>query len=121
MLWPLTVFPALMSNIQLKAFAMEDKIDALRAQIDELNSLVDEPLDDEFEQDRVSDKYLRLGQLILRMQDGDLERRYVLRLEKWLMSDQDAMNYYVEFSEICAGLRMMLGKKMDQLSSVCVV
>ena len=74
------------------------------------------PSDSSNDTESVSDKYSRLGQLILRLQDGDLERRYVLRFEKWLLTDQDALEYYVDFTNICAGLHCMLSKKTSNLS-----
>ncbi|MCK5001195.1 MAG: hypothetical protein KAS23_16745 [Anaerohalosphaera sp.] len=95
---------------------MENRIDTLRAQIDEISGLIGDTVIDGFGHEAVSDKYSRLGQMILRMQDGDLERRYVLRFEQWLLSDNDALEYYVRFSDISAGLRMILGNKIGQFA-----
>jgi len=51
--------------------------------------------------------WIRLGQLILRMHDGDLEKRYIHRLERWLMADPDALDYYVQFAWLCSCLYML--------------
>jgi hypothetical protein len=48
----------------------------------------------------------RLGIMLLKMQDGALEQRYVLRLEKWLMCDKKALRYYVDFQSLTAMLSM---------------
>lgn len=49
-------------------------------------------------------KQERLGVLILKMQDGDLEQRYIRRFEKWLRCDEQALCYYIDFQSISAML-----------------
>ncbi len=61
-------------------------------------------------------QWLRLGQLILRMQDGDLEQRYIHRLEQWLMADPQALNYYIQFTWICTGLHLLYNPRKSWLS-----
>jgi len=51
--------------------------------------------------------WIRLGQLILRMHDGDLETRYIHRLERWLMADPEALDYYVQFTWLCTSLSLL--------------
>ncbi|MEN6308712.1 MAG: hypothetical protein ABFD91_13275 [Anaerohalosphaeraceae bacterium] len=78
-----------------------------------------DPLADSSQSEHVPDEYphwLRLGQLILRMQDGDLEKRYIHRLEKWLMADPEALNYYVQFSWLCAAMYLLYNPHKTCLS-----
>jgi len=51
-------------------------------------------------------KYERLGIMILKAQDGELERRYLLRMEKWLLSDPHALRYYIDFQNLSAMLHV---------------
>ncbi|MCI0498844.1 MAG: hypothetical protein L0Y36_04060 [Planctomycetales bacterium] len=55
-------------------------------------------------------KYQPLGVMILQMQDGVLERRYMLRMEKWLLCDADAFQYYVDFQFLTALLHTHFNK-----------
>ena len=69
-------------------------------------------------------RYEKLGALILRLQDGELEKKYLMRLEKWMLADIDAVRYYVEFTNLCGMLRMFYGKggvDADQLSDIQTV
>ena len=50
-------------------------------------------------------QYERLGTMILKAQDGVLEERYLLRMEKWLLCDEAALRYYVDFQALTALLR----------------
>lgn len=102
---------------------MSDHCDSLKKQIDELNRLCDDMsedahltrLDDDGDfvetnqsaNDPEEIKRIRLGQLILRLQDDDLEPKFVRRLEQWLLADRFALNYYVEFSWLCAELHCL--------------
>lgn len=56
---------------------------------------------------------LDFGVLILRLQDDIIEKKDFARLQKQITTDAPALRYYVEFIEICAGLRILLGKKRD--------
>ena len=56
-------------------------------------------------------EYQRLGEMILKMQDGHLEQRYISRLGKWLSCDELALRYYVEFNQLSAMLRIFYGNK----------
>jgi hypothetical protein len=49
-------------------------------------------------------KYERLGVMVLKAQDGVLEPRYILRMEKWLTCDPKALQYYVDFQSLTAML-----------------
>jgi hypothetical protein len=54
-------------------------------------------------------KQLRLGEMILKLHDGELEDRYFLRMQKWLECDRGALRYYAEFVQLCASLRLIYG------------
>ena len=47
-------------------------------------------------------RYERLGVMVLKAQDGMLEDRYFLRMEKWLLCDEEALRYYVDFQNLTA-------------------
>ena len=60
----------------------------------------------------------QLGIMLLKLQDGALEDRYLLRMEKWLLCDEAAMRYYVDFQSLTAMLHFhfnenKLGKMLD--------
>jgi hypothetical protein len=69
-----------------------------------------EGLDTKEEKDK-----LRLGEMILKLQDGELEERYFLRMQKWLMCDDKALRYYIEFTQLCAGLYLTFNETRDPL------
>ena len=48
----------------------------------------------------------RLGVMLSKAQDGMLEERYYLRMEKWLLCDESALRYYVDFQSLSAMLSM---------------
>jgi hypothetical protein len=56
---------------------------------------------------------LDLGVLILRLQDDNIEKKDFTKLEKLITTDAQALHYYAEFIQICAGLHILLGKKRD--------
>ena len=47
-------------------------------------------------------KYERLGTLLLKMQDGVLEKRSILRMGKWLSCDACALQSYIDFQSLTA-------------------
>ena len=77
------------------------KIDKLQFEVNELLDLCGEtgaiPEESPSEDNT---KYLRLGEMILKAQDGELEQRTLLRMEKWLMCDEQALRYYVDFQNL---------------------
>lgn len=79
----------------------EKEIQLFQSQIDELNDLCGEVLSISEEGDSHKE---RLGVMILKMQDEVLEPRYVRRLEKWLLSDPKALEYYIDFALLSANL-----------------
>ena len=87
---------------------MHDEIDKLQQEVDELVDLcADSGAGDLMEEYSPTDeekKYERLGVMILKMQDGVLEKRYFLRMEKWLLADSEALRYYVDFQQLSAVL-----------------
>lgn len=56
-------------------------------------------------------RYERLGTMLLKLQDGVLEDRYLLRMEKWLLCDKAAMRYYVDFQSLTAMLHVHFNEK----------
>jgi hypothetical protein len=86
---------------------MFEDIDNIQSEINELNRLCDGALgtpEPEAPADPKARRLERLGILILKLLDGLLERRYFLRMEKWLKADADARKYYVEFIQLTTAL-----------------
>lgn len=80
------------------------KIESFKTQIDSLIDVVKDAFAKSPELPDSAKK--RLGVMILKMQDGVLEAKYVNRLGKWLCADRQALKYYVEFQNLSALLRM---------------
>lgn len=59
-------------------------------------------------------KYNKLGAMILRLQDGELGQKETVRMEKWLLADQHALKYYLEFNQLCSMLREVMGGKPEK-------
>lgn len=70
-------------------------------------------LPDLFEADDEQDEYAELGQLILRMQDGDIKQNEFIRLQQQLMADRGALERYIDHAYLSAGLSILLNKKQD--------
>ncbi len=79
----------------------ENEIQSFQSQIDELNELCSEVLSVPEEQAVWQE---RLGVMVLKLQDGRLEKRYARRLEKWLLADPGALDYYLDFTALTADL-----------------
>ena len=79
----------------------EEEVKSLQSQIQQLNELCSDALTPA---DQHASRTERLGILLLRLQDGDLAKRYFLRLEKWLLADSQALEFYVEFMNLSAML-----------------
>ena len=77
---------------------------------DEFEQAEGQELDTKEEKDK-----LRLGEMILKLQDDELEERYFLRMEKWLMCDEKALRHYVEFMQVCAGLYLTYNETREPL------
>ena len=77
----------------------EEDIQHLQSQVDELSGLCSEALGPDDLQTR---RHERLGIMLLKLQDGDLETRYIRRLEKWLLTDPIALQFYVDFMNLSA-------------------
>lgn len=80
-----------------------EKLQSIQSQIDELNNLLSEVIEPV---PPPSPRLERLGILLLKLQDGQLEDRFVRRLEKWLRADPEAMEYYLEFMMLSALLHL---------------
>lgn len=61
----------------------------------------------------------RLGILILKAQEGELEHRYLLRMEKWLLSDPQALRYYVDFQSLTAMLYLHFNPGRFSENPIC--
>jgi hypothetical protein len=88
---------------------MFEEIDGIQSEINKLNRLCDDSLGAAFASEPADDKtrrWERLGVFILKLLDGVLERRYILRLEKWLLADAEARRYYVDFMLLTALLHL---------------
>jgi hypothetical protein len=83
-------------------------IDKLQSEIDKLNSLCSDSLGtpEAAPKDIATRRRERLGVFILKLLDGVLEQRYLARLEKWLIADEAARRYYVDFMKLTALLRI---------------
>ena len=101
---------------------MFQKIDKLQSEVDELLGLCAEAggVDDLSILGPQAKKQLRLGTMVLQMQDGDLEPRYVRRLEKWLNCDEQALRYYVDFQDITAMLSCHFNKSKFRAMLDCI-
>jgi hypothetical protein len=90
------------------------KIDKLQREVDQLFEVCAEAGSDELLEDYAptaeEKKYQRLGIMALQLQDGVLEQRYFLRMEKWLRTDPSALQYYVDFQNISAMLYAQYSK-----------
>jgi len=91
----------------------KDQIDRLTEIINSAvgRNKADKPLSPAPKQSSQDRDYQRLGEMILKMQDGVLEHKYVSRLGKWLSCDERALKYYVEFNQLSAMLRSLYSKK----------
>lgn len=81
---------------------MQKKLDEIQRDVDELIRLCVEA-GGEFEPEPL-DKFSKIGYLLLRMQDGELEEQQCRIMEEWLSSDQEALKYYAEFQQLNAML-----------------
>ncbi|MEN8127665.1 MAG: hypothetical protein ABFR90_07650 [Planctomycetota bacterium] len=61
---------------------------------------------DDLPPDSEAKKYERLGVMLLQVQDGVLEERYLRRMEKWLLCDKAALRHYVDFQTLTVLLQM---------------
>ena len=60
--------------------------------------------------------FLKLGQWILQAQDGVISDSDFYKLQNCLMTDSRAMEFYVDFTEICAGLHTLYHEKQAVLT-----
>ena len=80
-----------------------EEIEHIKSQIDELNESLAELVEPASPKQR---RHERLGQLFLRLEDGELPERSFRRLEKRLQTDRDALDYYVDFMNLSAALHL---------------
>lgn len=79
-----------------------EKLRSIQSQVDELNRLLAEVIESA---PPPSSRLERLGILLLKLQDDQLEDKLIRRLEKWLQADSEALEYYLEFMMLSALLR----------------
>ena len=65
--------------------------------------------------DTSSLKKSRITQMTLKLQDGDLEQKYVSRFCNWLSNDREALKYYVEINYLSAMLKMYYNNKQSEI------
>ena len=96
----------------------EKDIQHLQSQVDEMSGLCSEALDSDDLQTR---RHERLGVMLLKLQDGDLEARYTQRLEKWLLADPIALQFYVDFMSLSALLHFHFQPNRLSMDRFCPV
>lgn len=93
---------------------MEKKVNQIQKEVDDLIRLCADagvgPDDSWIE----LDKYAKLGYLVLKLQDEDLEREHIDLLEEWLSSDREALEYYIEFQNLNAMLYSYFNKDREK-------
>lgn len=72
-----------------------------------------DPISELFDTGSEYDEFEELGELILRFQDGVIDKKQLKHLQDWLLSDKRALEYYVESAFLYAGLNALLNKKHD--------
>lgn len=102
---------------------MQKRIEDIQKEIDELIRFCGEAAGADFADESLeSNKFSKLGYLILRLQDGDLNDRCIQTLGQWLCSDKEALDYYIEFQNLSSLLHgyfntqrqeKLLGKTKD--------
>jgi hypothetical protein len=88
---------------------MFEEIDNLQSQINKLTRLCADTLPPPFDStpNSFSDRNReRLGVFILKLLDGVLAPRILIRLEKWLLADSNARRYYVDFMTLTTLLQI---------------
>jgi hypothetical protein len=83
---------------------MHDQIDKIQKEIDALIRLCAECGPDGQDALGAEDKFTKLGYLLLKMQEGDLEEKHFETLQKWLDCDREALDFYLEFQDLSAML-----------------
>jgi hypothetical protein len=72
-----------------------------------------DPIAELFGTDSEHDEFEELSELILRFQDNEIDQKQFTRLQDWLLNDKRALDYYVEYAFLYAGLNIVLNKKHD--------
>lgn len=80
-----------------------EEIEHIKSQIDELNASLAELVEPASPKER---RRQRLGDLFLRLQDGQLPEQSFRHLERRLLTDREALDYYVEFMHLSAMLHL---------------
>lgn len=92
-----------------------ENLQSIQSQIDELNRLLEEVIEPI---SLPSERLERLGILLLKLQDGQLEGKFVHRLEKWLRADPEALEYYLEFMMLSTLLRFHFHPEMVSSAAI---
>jgi hypothetical protein len=72
-----------------------------------------DPIAELFGTESEHDEFEELGELIVRFQDGVIDPKQFNRLQEWLLSDKKALEYYVDYTWLYAGLNILLNKNHD--------
>jgi hypothetical protein len=101
---------------------MFHQIEKLQKMVNSLLGLLPAGVDDAVSDDPPlspeEKKYERLGIMLLKAQDGELEHRYALRMGKWLSSDPQALRYYVDFQSLSAMLSLHFNPERFSSNSI---
>jgi hypothetical protein len=82
----------------------------------DLHSIYDDAAFLPFDEPADQTNYEKLGQWILRTQDGAIHQSDFQKLEHCLLTDPHALRYYVEFMWLCAGLHAIFHEKEGVLT-----
>jgi len=83
---------------------MHEQVDKIQKEIDELVRLCAENGAEALQEALGEDKFAKLGFLLLKMQEDDLEDRQFEALQRWLRSDEEALRFYIDFQTLSAML-----------------
>lgn len=79
---------------------MHEQVDKIQKEVDELIRLCAEGGAEVLDDWLPEDKFSKLGFLLLKLQDNDLEEKHFATLQKWLSCDTEALQYYIEFQNL---------------------
>ena len=82
------------------------KIEHITGKIKDMVNIIDTP-----DKPLTASQQQKLGIMILKLQDHELEQTQFSRLQEWIINDRRALRFFVEFAQISESLRGMFTKK----------